>query len=64
MKATETKLLSFLDGKKQFVIPIYQRTYSWQRRQCEQLWNDILEAAKNEQLHAHFIGSIGCHSSR
>jgi hypothetical protein len=29
MKATETKFLDFLNGPKQFIIPIYQRTYSW-----------------------------------
>ncbi len=29
MKATEAKLLAFLKKSPQFVIPIYQRTYSW-----------------------------------
>ena len=29
MKATEAKLLAFLQKSPQFVIPIYQRTYSW-----------------------------------
>jgi hypothetical protein len=29
MKATEAKLLDFLKKSPQFVIPIYQRTYSW-----------------------------------
>lgn len=38
MKATETKLLSFLRQSPQFVIPVYQRTYSWTERECRQLW--------------------------
>ncbi|ELR98411.1 DUF262 domain-containing protein [Gloeocapsa sp. PCC 73106] len=37
MKATETKFLKFLQQPKQFVIPIYQRTYSWTKKQCQQL---------------------------
>lgn len=58
MKATETHLVKFLQGAKQFAIPIYQRTYSWTDNQCEQLWNDILRVAKDEHTSSHFIGSI------
>src|SRR6266568_3844750 len=58
MKAAENQFLPFLDGKKQFVIPIYQRTYSWTREQCEQLWNDIIRVTTDKQLQGHFIGSI------
>ena len=32
MKATEAKLPAFLQKSPQFVIPIYQRTYSWTDR--------------------------------
>ena len=42
MKATEVKLLDFLKKSPQFVIPIYQRTYSWTEKECRQLWDDIL----------------------
>lgn len=58
MKATEAKLLSFLQKSPQFVIPIYQRTYSWTEKQCRQLWDDILRAGKSENIAVHFIGSI------
>lgn len=34
MKATEAKLLEFLKKAAQFVIPIYQRTYSWGEKEC------------------------------
>ncbi len=34
MKTTEAKLLDFLKKSPQFVIPIYQRTYSWTDREC------------------------------
>ncbi len=58
MKATETNFLKFLEGTKQFIIPIYQRTYSWRRGNCQQLWDDILRIAQDEQIPAHFLGSI------
>ena len=58
MKATEAKLLEFLKKSPQFVIPIYQRTYSWTERECLQLWNDILRTGNNEKISAHFVGSI------
>ena len=58
MKATEAKLLSLLQKSSQFVIPIYQRTYSWTEKQCRQLWDDVLRAGSNDDIAVHFIGSI------
>lgn len=58
MKATEAKLLSFLQKSPQFVIPIYQRTYSWAEKQCQQLWDDIMRAGSSDAITVHFIGSI------
>src|ERR1700722_14548981 len=58
MKATEAKLLDFLKKSTQFMIPIYQRTYSWTETECRQLWNDIVRAGSNDAIAVHFIGSI------
>jgi uncharacterized protein with ParB-like and HNH nuclease domain/predicted transport protein len=58
MKATEAHLLGFLKKSPQFVIPIYQRTYSWTERECQQLWNDIIRAGENTAVSVHFVGSI------
>lgn len=58
MKATEAKLLAFLKKSPQFVIPIYQRTYSWTAKECRQLWDDIVRAGRNDAVSVHFIGSI------
>src|SRR6266576_2385623 len=58
MKATEAKLLEFLKKTPQCIIPIYQRTYSWTDRECQQLWDDILRAGGNDDISAHFVGSI------
>lgn len=58
MKASEANFLSLINGPKQFVIPIYQRTYSWQFKQCNQLFNDIIRISKDNSVPGHFIGSI------
>ncbi len=58
MKATQAQLLSLLDGKKQFIVPIYQRTYTWKIKQCKQLLEDIIRVGRSENEESHFIGSI------
>ncbi|ADO06744.1 hypothetical protein HPPC_02520 [Helicobacter pylori PeCan4] len=60
MKADDIKLLDFISKsqERQFVIPIYQRLYSWEKKQCKQLWDDILKVGGNDKMNGHFIGSI------
>ncbi|RDY81151.1 DUF262 and DUF1524 domain-containing protein [Helicobacter pylori] len=60
MKADATTLLKFFEENQnnQFVIPIYQRVYSWKKEQCEQLWDDIIKIGGNDKMNGHFIGSI------
>lgn len=58
MTAIQSNLLEFISKSSQFVIPIYQRTYSWTENECLQLWKDILRAGANNQIGAHFIGSV------
>jgi uncharacterized protein with ParB-like and HNH nuclease domain/predicted transport protein len=58
MKAEETNFLRFLNSPKQLIIPIYQRTYSWKEKECNQLWKDIIKAGADDEISGHFIGSI------
>ena len=58
MKATEAKLLAFLRRSPQFVIPIYQRAYSWTERECLQLWDDVVRSGADSRVQVHFVGSI------
>ncbi|MCQ2667342.1 DUF262 and DUF1524 domain-containing protein [Helicobacter pylori] len=60
MDAKATTLLKFFEENQnnQFVIPIYQRLYSWEKEQCEQLWDDIIKIGGNDKMNGHFIGSI------
>lgn len=58
MKAGETSFLKLMNGVQQFIVPIYQRTYSWEIRQCSQLWKDIINVTQYSDNRVHFIGSI------
>ena len=57
MKAVEASFLTFLKKSEQLEIPIYQRTYSWSRKECMQLWTDLVHTIV-EEIDGHFVGSI------
>lgn len=58
MKASECQVLSFLRKSNQFIVPIYQRTYSWTESECRQLWEDILRSGNDDNIASHFVGSV------
>lgn len=57
MDARKGNIYEILNGNKQFLIPVYQRYYSWDLEQCRRLWNDIVEMQKKGKV-GHFVGSI------
>lgn len=57
MDARKGNIYEILNGNKQFLIPVYQRYYSWDIEQCKRLWNDIVEMQKKRKM-GHFVGSI------
>lgn len=59
MDATKSNIFSLLNGQIQYIVPVYQRLYSWEIEQCQCLWADIL-AMQNENREGHFLGSIVC----
>jgi len=58
MKAGEVVFQKLLDGKLQYRVPLFQRTYSWKEIQWELLWENILEIYALEPRRSHFIGAI------
>lgn len=58
MDAKPVKLLNFLRTATQFEVPIYQRTYSWQRSECEQIWKDLMNSGLDDSVDAHFMGAV------
>ncbi len=44
MNAKENYIVRLLDGTdKKFIIPVYQRPYSWKKANCELLFKDLME---------------------
>ncbi len=58
MKANDESLTKLINGVVQFVIPVFQRDYTWTEEQCQQLWNDVITVASGGPQAKHFIGSI------
>ena len=64
MKATGTNFLKLMESQfNQYIVPIYQRTYSWGEKQCQVLWDDIIKISKKDISNKHFIGSIVCYKT-
>ena len=58
MKAINRQFTEIINGNKQFIIPVFQRDFSWTREQWDQLWGDVLHASEGDANGAHFMGSI------
>ena len=58
MDAAVIPILRFLQGPKQFFIPIFQRMYSWEKHHCQQLLDDVVRIGENPDVSSHFLGSI------
>ena len=56
MQAINNPFVALVNGTKQFIIPAFQRDYSWTSEQCQQMWNDIMRAGSTDG--DHFIGSF------
>lgn len=41
---------------RQYTIPVYQRSYSWKKQQCNQLYEDIIDSIKKRRN--HYLGSL------
>ncbi|MCZ2074222.1 MAG: DUF262 domain-containing protein [Bryobacterales bacterium] len=58
MKAEDTLVTNLLEGAKQFIVPIFQRDYSWGTKHCQQLWKDVIRVGSDPKVKGHFLGSV------
>ena len=57
MKATDSKIRTFIgNSERVFLIPPFQRNYTWSIEQCEELFDDIIASIKKQK--SHYIGNI------
>lgn len=61
MEANPTKIIDYFSGFKQNLIPLYQRQYTWEKRQWDTLWEDIVafydQGTRNPNS-THFMGAV------
>ena len=58
LQANKQHISTVIPGNKQFLIPVFQRDYSWGERQCAQLWDDVLRVSGQPPERSHFFGPI------
>lgn len=62
MNADAATLEELFTSPNQYVIPIFQRTYAWRKKDWENLWEDIEELwmpeTDGDDTQPHFMGSI------
>ena len=62
MKTSEQKLLTLLESREMtFVIPPFQRNYSWMQDQCDVFLNDVCKTANENKfgnVYEHYFGFI------
>jgi hypothetical protein len=63
MIAQITTVENLLHGNNVFMIPHFQRAYSWGERQWERLWSDLLALPDHAPSRMHFIGPLVCASA-
>ena len=57
MQAINNPFVALINGNKQFIIPAFQRDYSWTTEHCRQMWSDIIHVSDGEGRD-HFMGSF------
>lgn len=60
MDARIATVEALLHGSSVFLIPHFQRSYSWERKQWERLWSDVVHISNDATSRKHFIGPLVC----
>lgn len=59
MRADEKNIESIIEGKRQYVVPLFQRAYVWEKKHWQTLWDDLIDLASSNELNEnHFFGSF------
>ncbi len=58
MEASPAKVISYFNGEKQNLIPLFQRPYSWKQNNWQTLWDDVMVQYDLDNSSTHFMGAI------
>lgn len=59
MKAESATLQKIFYSPSRYIIPVFQRYYTWGKKDWEQLWDDMMELREaGQEKRSHFMGSL------
>ena len=58
MEANPVRIVQYFDGEKQSLIPLFQRPYTWNKRNWQSLWDDIVAYYEGSLTGLHFMGAV------
>jgi uncharacterized protein with ParB-like and HNH nuclease domain len=58
MQANKTEIQDIIEGTKQYVVPLFQRRYIWEKKHWQMLWDDLWGLYETESPRPHFMGSM------
>ena len=58
LSAEQKFIIDIFSGKSKYIIPHYQRAYSWDTEQCSELLDDIFRAFEEDEDEGYFLGNI------
>lgn len=58
MEASPVRVIQYFDGTKQSLIPLFQRPYTWSKKDWETLWKDVMAYYGADHGSTHFMGAI------
>jgi uncharacterized protein with ParB-like and HNH nuclease domain len=58
MEAAPVHIIQYFDGSKQGIIPLFQRPYSWEPKDWNTLWDDLMGQYDEDERASHFMGAI------
>ncbi len=58
MESSVIKLVELLGDARQYLVPLFQRPYSWERQNWQTLWNDITDLCEAQNPRPHFFGAV------
>jgi uncharacterized protein with ParB-like and HNH nuclease domain len=59
MQAHENRLRQLLDSTQQYIVPLFQRFYVWERNYWDTLWDDLVDLIEDDDPQRnHFLVSV------
>jgi len=58
LTAEQQSIFDMFSGKNQYIIPAYQRAYSWGESECKELFEDLKNAYYTNPKDGYFLGNV------